>query len=73
MSLVNEMAEVTATATKISLFSALIPHPGINILKTWQGIVEIVLRGVVAVSLPKRKTKTRAVHTQTWGTRFDIT
>lgn len=56
----NEMAEeVTSTATKISLFSALIPHPGINIVKTWQGIVEIVLRGVVAVSCVKRKTSCR--------------
>eukprot|EP00731_Ephydatia_muelleri_P026888 Em0018g988a len=64
--------EVTSTATKISLFSALIPHPGINIVKTWQGIVEIVLRGVVAVLafiliIAAATTQTQALNGRTYS------
>eukprot|EP00731_Ephydatia_muelleri_P026886 Em0018g986a len=45
------MAEsVAATASpKALLFEALRPHPGIGILKSWPGVVEMILRGTATV------------------------
>ena len=49
----NCMAEsVAATASpKALLFEALRPHPGIGILKSWPGAVEMILRGTATVSV----------------------
>ena len=46
------MADSAAgAAMKIGLFQTLRVRPGIDILKSWQGIVEIVLRSTAAVSV----------------------
>ena len=49
-----EEEQGTSKAAKAkAIGSVFVPHPTLAILRFWQGIVEIVLRAAVIVSLPR--------------------